>query len=155
VFLDANVFVYAFSAHPDLGAVARQLLDRIERQELSGLTSTHVLSEAAHRLMTLEACTTFGWPFAGIAQRMRQHPNEVQQLTQFQHAIDSVLASSIRVLPIAPDLVAAGAGVSRQTGLLTNDALVVAVMRRHGLRDLASHDDDFDQVPGLTRYAPA
>ena len=35
------------------------------------------------------------------------------------------------------------------------DALAVAVMRGHGLTLLASHDADFDRVPGITRYAPA
>jgi predicted nucleic acid-binding protein len=38
---------------------------------------------------------------------------------------------------------------------LTNDAMVVAVMRANGLTNLANHDADFDRVPGLTRYAPA
>jgi hypothetical protein len=27
-------------------------------------------------------------------------------------------------------------------------------MRRHGLLLLASHDADFDRVPGITRHAP-
>jgi predicted nucleic acid-binding protein len=39
--------------------------------------------------------------------------------------------------------------------LLHNDALIVAVMRHHGLTNIASEDADFDRVPGITRYAPA
>ncbi|MGH7170092.1 MAG: PIN domain-containing protein [Gemmataceae bacterium] len=39
--------------------------------------------------------------------------------------------------------------------MLHNDALIVAVMQANGLTNLASEDDDFDRVPGLTRYAPA
>src|SRR5262249_22147527 len=46
-------------------------------------------------------------------------------------------------------------GLSRQFGLLMNDALIVAIMQDHGLIQLASHDADFDRVPGITRYAPA
>ncbi|TMQ32137.1 MAG: type II toxin-antitoxin system VapC family toxin [Planctomycetota bacterium] len=38
--------------------------------------------------------------------------------------------------------------------LLTNDALLVAVMQANGFTKLASHDNDFDRVPGMTRYAP-
>lgn len=53
---------------------------------------------------------------------------------------------------LVPD---AAAQISQQTGLLSSDALVVAVMQEHGLTNLASHDADFDRVPGLTRYAPA
>jgi len=44
--------------------------------------------------------------------------------------------------------------ISRQTGLLTNDALVVSTMQANGLTHLASNDADFDRVPGITRYAP-
>ena len=54
-----------------------------------------------------------------------------------------------------PTLVAAAAVVSQQHGLLSNDALIVAVMQANGLTCLASNDADFDRVPGLTRYAPA
>ncbi len=58
------------------------------------------------------------------------------------------------VLTIAVPLIAAGARLSRQTGLLSNDALIVAVMQANGLTRLASSDHDFDRVPGLTRYEP-
>ncbi len=44
--------------------------------------------------------------------------------------------------------------LSKQFGLLTNDALLVAIMQDHGLTNLASHDGDFDRVPGIMRYAP-
>jgi predicted nucleic acid-binding protein len=45
--------------------------------------------------------------------------------------------------------------VSQHTGLLTNDALVVAVMQANGLTNLASNDADFDRASRLRRYAPA
>ena len=33
--------------------------------------------------------------------------------------------------------------------------LIVVLMQQHGMTNLASLDEDFDRVPGLTRYAPA
>lgn len=36
----------------------------------------------------------------------------------------------------------------------SGDALVVAAMQSEGLSQLASHDADFDRVPGVVRYAP-
>lgn len=54
VFLDANTLVYHFGLHPTLGAACNELLARIERQDLLGYTSTHVLSELAHRMMMVE-----------------------------------------------------------------------------------------------------
>ena len=154
IFLDANPFVYHFVADPRYGAACSQLLQRIENQEITGLTLTHVLTEMAHRIMTVEAVGAFNWPMSGIARRLRKHPAQVQQLAGFQKAVDRVLQSRIQVLTIPVPLIAVGASLSRQTGLLSNDALIVAVMQANGLTRLASSDRDFDRVPGLSRYEP-
>jgi predicted nucleic acid-binding protein len=129
-------------------------VERIEHQNLVGFTSTHVLSEMAHRLMAMEASALFGWPFAGIARRLGQHPGQVQTLSRFRQAIQEVPQYRIQVLTIPPQFIDAAAALSQQAGLLSNDALVVAVMQANGLTKLASNDADFDRVPGLTRYAP-
>lgn len=152
-FLDANPLVYHFAPHPTLGAACSQLVQRVENHELRALTSTHVLSEAAHHLMTIEATTLFGWT-SKVVQRLKQQPANVQKLTNFRQAVERVPQLGIQVLPIPPDLIATAAAISQQTGLLSNDALIVAIMQAHGLTKLASSDADFDRVPGLTRYAP-
>jgi predicted nucleic acid-binding protein len=118
------------------------------------IASTHELSEAAHHLMTLEAATRFGWT-SKVVQRLKQLPSHVQQLTNFRQAIEQVVPLGIEVLTIPVDLVATAATISQQTGLLSNDALIVALMQANGLTKLASGDADFDRVPGITRYAPA
>ena len=115
VFLDANTLVYHFASHQVFGPAANQLMTRIENQELVGYTSTHMLSETAHRLMMIEAATLPGW-------------------------------KQTKVKPAAV--------ISQQTGLLSNDALVVSAMQAHALTCLASNDPDFDRVPGITRFAP-
>jgi predicted nucleic acid-binding protein len=154
VFVDANTLVYRFSLHPQYGPACTDLLERIERQEITGYTSTHVLSETAHRLMTLEAITLFGWPAGNIGNRLRTHPADVAKLSSFRTAIETLVQSKLRIVTTTPPMLAAAVGLSQQIGLLTNDALVVAVMQAHGLTNLASGDADFDRVPGLTRYAP-
>ncbi len=155
VFLDANTLVYHFQPHAVFGPACTDLVERVERQELAGFVSTHVVGEMTHRLMTLEACVQFGWPYAGIAQRLRKHPAQVQMLTRFRQAVQEVPRLGIQVLTVPPNLLDAAASVSQQTGLLSNDALVVAIMQANGLTALASNDADFDRVPGLSRYAPA
>jgi predicted nucleic acid-binding protein len=155
IFLDANTLVYHFTLDPVWGLACGQLLNRIENQEIEGFTSTHVLTEMAHRLMTIEPIAAHSWSYTGIAGRLRSHPAQVQQLTGFRQAVERVLQSRIQVLTIPPPQIAAGAVISQQTGLLSNDALIVAVMQAHGLTNLATNDTDFDRVPGLTRYAPA
>jgi predicted nucleic acid-binding protein len=154
VFVDADTFIYHFAPDPVLGPPCSQLLQRIENQELAGYTSVHLLAEVAHKLMTIQANALFGWPLTGMANRLRRHPAEVQRLTAYRQALDQVAQSRVQVLTIPLPVLLSAAAITRQTGLLVNDALIVAVMQQHGLTRLASHDADFDRVPGLTRYAP-
>jgi predicted nucleic acid-binding protein len=154
VFLDANTLVYHFEPHPTFGPPAHQLVARIENQDLLGFTATHILTEVAHRLMMIETSRLPGWGPTGVEQRLQRQPATIQQLTRFRIAIVTVLNSRATILTIALSLIVDAAGISQQTSLLSNDALLVAVMQAHGLSKLASHDADFDRVPGLTRYAP-
>jgi predicted nucleic acid-binding protein len=74
VFLDANILIYHFGPHPQFGPACNQLVQRIEDQDLLGFTSTHIVTEVAHRLMTLEAATLAGWSSGQVTRRLRQQP---------------------------------------------------------------------------------
>jgi predicted nucleic acid-binding protein len=154
VFVDANALVYHFTNHPRYGAACTALVERIELKEIQGFTSAHCLADVAHRLMTIEAMGRFTWPAAGLAARLKKRHASIPQLSLFQTAAAKVGQLGIQVLPVFEALVLAATHVSQQCELLTGDALIVAVMRQHGMTRLASEDDDFDRVPGITRYAP-
>lgn len=154
VFLDASVFIHHFEPNVLYGVPATEFLERIENQEIIGVTTTHVVSEVAHRLMAIEAMQAFGWGSAGVALRLRNHPAQVQTLRRFRQAIQEIPLFAVRILVIDPSWLDLAAEVSQQAGLLHNDALIVAAMRAHGLPNLASADSDFDGVPGIIRHGP-
>jgi predicted nucleic acid-binding protein len=154
IFIDTNCLVYAVSADPRYGPACERLLQRIDKQDIQGFTSAHVLSELAHRVMTLEAVARFNHPLPGMVNWLRRHPAEIRQLSRHRQAIDEIQAGKVQVLPIEGPSVARAADLSIQFGLLSGDALIVAVMRHHAISLLASNDADFDRVPGITRYAP-
>jgi predicted nucleic acid-binding protein len=155
VFLDANTFVYHFAPDPRWSGPCGQLLQRIQNQEITGHTSAATLIEVAHRLMTVEARTRHGWTSGKVLQRLKQNPHIVQTLTNSEAAVASINASRVHIYPVDSTLIVAATAISRQIGLLSNDALMVALMQANGLTKLASNDGDFDRVPGITRYAPA
>jgi predicted nucleic acid-binding protein len=155
VFVDANILTYDHQPHPVFGPPCTQFLQRIENQELVGYTSTHVVSEVTHRLMTIEASVRFGWSFAGIGNRLRHQPSAVQQLSAFRLALDKVVQGDLQILTISAPLLVTAPALSQQIGLLTNDALIAELMQANGLTHLASSDADLDRVPGITRYGPA
>jgi predicted nucleic acid-binding protein len=155
VCVDASVFLHHFEPNALYGPASTDFLERIENQEITGVTTTHLVSEVAHRLMTIEAMQAFGWKSAGIALRLRNHPAQVQTLKRFRQAVQEIPLFGLRILTIDLAWLDVAADISQQTGLLHNDALIIAVMRHHGFTNLASADPDFDRVPGITRYAPA
>ncbi len=104
--------------------------------------------------MTIEACAMFSWPYQGIASRLRRHSHNLQQLKPFHEALKRIMLLGLHIIPVIEVHVAQAADLSRQYGLLTNDALVIALMQDQGLTHLASNDADFDRVPGIIRYAP-
>lgn len=155
VFVDANVLVYHFTNHPQFGPACTGLVESIELGTTKGFTSTHVLSETAHRVMLIEASQTLVRPLPGILKWLKRHPQELSKLSGFRQAVQQIPKLGIQILTIAPSLIDAAAAVSQQHGLLSNDALIIAVMQHYGFSQLASHDAGFDGLPGIVRFAPA
>lgn len=154
LFVDANIFLYYFTAHPRFGPACSLFLDRVEKGDLQGVTSAQILADLGHRLMTLEAAAATGRQLTGMARWLKAHPLEVQRLSKYRQALDELSAIGFRNLPVTAQDVSLAADVSRTHGLLTNDAIIVTLMRSHGLTQVASNDPDFDRIPGFNRCPP-
>ncbi|MBI5411324.1 MAG: type II toxin-antitoxin system VapC family toxin [Nitrospirae bacterium] len=154
VFVDANIFVYHFSGPTEYSDSCARLLQRIEDAKLVGFTSTLVLAEALHRLMIIEATTTLHLAPKMVLRHLKAHPSLVKQLPQHLTVPDSIQAIGITILPLNVDDVLNSNAIKKEYGLLTNDALNLAIMRHHHLNNIATNDPDFAGVPGLTVWKP-
>ncbi len=76
IFLDANLLVYHFAAHPIHGLACTDFIDLVTRGEFTAVTSTHILSETAHQLMTYEAARQFGWK-SKIVDHLKRQPHKI------------------------------------------------------------------------------
>jgi predicted nucleic acid-binding protein len=155
VFVDANVFLYHFMPHPIFKQSCTDFLERIELLQLSGCTTANVISEVAHRLMTYECHQVHGWPMAGMGNRLRRHPQQVQLLTRYRQAIDEISLLGLQIFPVTGPLVSQAADFCRQFGILMNDGIIAATMHAQNVHEIASNDTDFDRVPGIQRFSPA
>ena len=102
-----------------------------------------------HKVMMFEAAERRGKGRAGLVPWLRRHRSQVAALPEFRKAAVELVRLPMTVLTPGAALSVEAADVSREAGLLTNDATSVALMRRHGLSDLASNDDDFAGVGGV------
>ena len=154
ILIDAYIFVYACTPDPIFGPPCIHFFDCVRRAELDGAVTAHALSEPAHRIMSIEACATFGWSYKGIAARMKTHPAKLRQLDRHRQAISEIMSWGVRVLPIDGSDVRDAASTSQTYSLLSGDTLTYSLMLHHGFEHIASNDSDFDGLPRISRYAP-
>src|SRR5262245_16318471 len=100
IFVDSNIFLLFFHAHPQLGDPCRDFLERIERKEIVGVTSAQVLGDVAHRLMTVEASVIQKWPMRGIGRKLKRHPALVTKLSRYRQAIDEISLFGVGTLDV-------------------------------------------------------
>jgi predicted nucleic acid-binding protein len=153
-FVDANIFYYHFVETPPLSEPCTRLLERAAIGSVEIYSAMHVLSETVHKVMVTEAEQAFGRNRAGLVNWLQRNGHRIPELTRFRRAAAHLAAMGLRVLPTdVSDLVEASL-LSAQFGLLTNDATIVALMRRHALTDLVTNDEDFDGIPDLRVWKP-
>jgi predicted nucleic acid-binding protein len=89
-----------------------------------------------------------------LARKLKEQPETVKSLREYNRSIRQVPHIGIRVRAITSALVRASEAVRVQEGLLTNDSITVALMRRLGLTAVATYDADFERIGSLRGYQP-
>jgi predicted nucleic acid-binding protein len=153
-YLDATIFYYHLVSAPALSDDCSDLLKRIELGHVHGVTSSVAIAEATHKVMLADVVHRHGVDHKGLIARLKRHPEILNGLTNHHRVTATVRGLRLPVEAITLDLLARGAELSAQKRLLTNDALTLAVMEKLGMTALATNDDDFDGVGGITVYKP-
>jgi predicted nucleic acid-binding protein len=153
-YLDATIFYYHLVGAPTLSDDCSDLLKRIELGRVHGITSSVALAEATHKVMLAEVVHRYGVAHQGLIARLKRHPALLDGLTSHHRVVATVRGLRLHVEAITLELLAHGADLSTQERLLTNDALTLAVMKQLGVTVLATNDDDFDTITGITVYKP-
>jgi predicted nucleic acid-binding protein len=153
-FIDTNVFVYHFTSHESEGVACTDFLRRVAGGEVRAAVSAPVLADALHKVMLAEVRARHEVDRAGLVAWIQRHRERLSELTQTLAACDQIERLPLDVLPVDVPLLRQGMRLSAAYGLLTGDALIVALMQRHGLTHLVTNDDDFDGIPDLTVWKP-
>lgn len=153
-FVDSNILYYALVPTPGVSEQCRAFLERASRSDLSAAVSVPVLSDAIHKVMVSEVAQLAKCDRAGIIGYLGKHPEIITRLIEYPKAMQRLSAVPLTVLPVDADLLQDASQIAVRHGLLTNDSLILALMKRHELTHLVSNDDDFDRVPGITVWKP-
>jgi predicted nucleic acid-binding protein len=152
--LDANTFYYDVIAQGDLSIYCSALIREIVAGQRHAATTSIAAGEAIHKVMFSEASTVLNRPRAGLLSWAKSHPAALRSLSVYRAAAEKIASMPIEIVTIDAGLIRAGAEITSQTGLLINDAIMVAVMKSRAIRHLVTNDDDFDNVAGIKVWKP-
>jgi predicted nucleic acid-binding protein len=155
VMLDTNVVIYALFPQGRYHQMCKELLQRGAHSEIHLRVTVSAAADVIHRAMILEFLAQ------GQVQRsadavtyLKQHPHTVQQLSRYKSILRDITQAKIMILPLTYRDLHASKQYREQYGLLTNDSLLLAAMRREQIHYLATNDPDFERVPGIAVRQP-
>jgi predicted nucleic acid-binding protein len=148
--VDANILLYARRGK---SLQCRNLLARCDSGSISGVVTTVILAEFAHRQMMVE-CQMLGLVASNPAKAMSRQPELVRGLSTYANDVRNLLGGGFQIETVQPEDFFIALELQKQHGLLTNDALNLAVARRLGITEIATADTHFDHIQGLIVYKP-
>jgi len=151
VFIDANIFIYHFAGVSNQCA---DLLYRVVNRKIDAMVSTIVIAEIIHRRMIAEALDNGLATTKNVIKKLKKYPDMVKSLTQYSEDIENILSMPITVEPVTKSDIINSVSLRAKYGLLTNDSLNLAFMKRHKIINIVTHDNDFDTIPDTTICKP-
>ncbi len=149
-YIDANILLYSAFKHPKYGELCKNFLLRMEK---NACTSDFTLNEVFHKLMMAEVSKKFGIKPAEAVTFIKQNPKVISELTIIWKEMELIDESGIRIInteKLFPDFV----NTSKNYNLMATDAMIVEIMKRNNLKDIATNDGDFERVDWIKVWKP-
>lgn len=145
--VDTNILLYA---EQGVSAQAQRLVRRCASGELKAILPQTVWQELAHKLMLAEAMMRGLVSGANPAARLAAKPDAVRSLSLYRAKVTSLVELGFGFEPCElRDLTERAFELQERYGLLTNDAVVLAVALRLKADMLVSSDKAFRGVSEL------
>lgn len=150
--VDTNVLIYA---EQGVSPQAQRFVRRCSSGELKAVLPQTVWQELAHKLMLAEAMMRGLISGGNPAARLAAKPEAVRGLTLHRAKLKSLLDLGFGFEACQlTDLTERAFALQEQHGLLTNDAVVLAVAQRLKADALVSSDKAFQSVTVPVVYSP-
>lgn len=152
IFIDANIFIYHFTG---VSKESNVFLSRCEEGDLRGITSINVLLEVLHRLMMIEAVRKNLIRPPDIIKKLKKFPEKIKQLNEYFINTQRIIEMGIAIKTISFETILESQTFRTGYGLMVNDSLIVASMKEEGINSLATNDEGFPKIEGITVYKPS
>ena len=152
VVIDTNVLIYANQGQ---SADCTGFLRRCASGALQGIVPLPMVAELVHALMLIEARENKWIGKQNPSRTLASRPDLVRRLIRYETQVREFFGIGLRIEPILAADILEVPSIQREAGLLTNDALLLAVARRLNCGAIASADKAIASAPGFAVYAPS
>ena len=153
VFIDANIFHFYLRGPLSIQKACTNLLERIERNEITGYTSALILDELIYKILLKK-----------IEEKYRRNPLDVLHESPEEIGIHSAYVrkavtivagiAGLVILAVEKHHIEEAIDYMQKYLILPRDAVHLSVMKSVECDDLVSADKDFDKVIDLNRWTP-
>jgi predicted nucleic acid-binding protein len=154
VFVDASIFTYHFTGADELAQICSAFFERTVRGEVKAVTTSIVAMEVIHRAIVQEAAEKLDVSRAKLVQHLKENPAVVKSLIRHRTIPGAIYRLGVSIEPVTHLHVYESGGVREKYGLMANDSLTIAFMRKQNIRHLVTNDDDFAKIPNIYVWLP-
>ena len=151
IIIDANIFIYA---NQMVSNQCVRLLERCAKDEIKGIITTNILAEVMHVLMLAEARDINLIKGSNPAKQLSKNPNKIKALHRYEQLIRDLLTIGLQLESLQREDFITAMSLQHQYGLLTNDALFLAVATRLRVINVVSADEQFNLIHGISLFSP-
>lgn len=151
IFVDSNILIYHLLDDELYSSSCRNFLKRIENNELKAYVSPIIIAETLFIYLRFWIIKHKKIAPKKVLEYLKQH-REVISDVDFQKP--EALFTIFKNLPISSSIVKASCNAIKLHNLLPNDAINIALIKRHNISIIATHDDDFDDIEGIEVLKP-
>ena len=155
IFIDANIFLYDILDHWKYAESCNRFLEQINMGEYHAVISVMVCNEVFHRVMIAEVVERYKIEPKFAVKYLKKKWESVRELGKARDAILNIGAiENLKIVGIDYDVFGIALEYSGHYGLLSNDAIHLATMKKHGITSIATNDRDFERVEWLNIRKP-
>lgn len=155
VFIDANIFLYEILDHWRYGRSCRTFLENVNEGKYSGLISVLICNEVFHRVVIGEVVEKYEINPKSAVGFLKNNWEIMKELNKAQDAIANIKQiDNLRIVEINRDVFDLALNYSTSYGLLSNDAIHLAVLKKSGITNIATNDKDFKRIEWLKVWNP-
>jgi len=155
IFIDANIFLYEILDHWKYAESCNSFLEHVNMGKYHAVMSVLVCNEVFHRVMIAEVVERYEIEPKSAVNYLKKNWEVVRELNKAYDAMLNIDAiENLEIVEIDREVYGIALEYSKKYGLLSNDAVHLATIKKHGITNIATNDRDFERIEWLNVRKP-